>query len=104
MPWFKEKNNLMSCFISYLLSFLVTFLRARPFLRVAFCNPTRKKKKKHPTPFSIKRRHCGRLVYVIDLASINATVVSSTVIKGRVRSEWRRAVRTPIQHDFERNI
>jgi hypothetical protein len=49
----------------------------------------------------INRRHCGRLVYVIDLASINATVVSSTVIKGRVRSEWSRSVRTPIQHDFE---
>jgi hypothetical protein len=29
---------------------------------------------------AVKRRHCGRLVYIIDLASANVTVVSSTVI------------------------
>ena len=40
-------------------------------------------------------------MYVIDLASVNATVVSSTVIEGPVRFEWSRAVRSPIPLNFE---
>ena len=65
----------MSCFLSCLVNVCPSHVPSCAIFChvIAFLNL--------PNPLVlIKRRHCGRLVYVIDLASINATVVSSTVI------------------------